>query len=423
MKKFLAFVLAGVLLLSLVACAPTDEQPPATNDDGGQIPEGDPVIVTPTSLKINGADISEYTIVYAYNPDRAEYAKYPTLVTQDTEYDKQTAENLAALIKTHFGATVSVVRDEDQAAGAKEIIIGNTNRGLVENTLSAFTSDKDYAVKENSGKVVICGKTYGATWHAAEDFIADVLKQNAVVANVNTGYSLKAKANMIVVGCIGDSITNGSASGSSTSITNTATRRKIVSYPAVLQRLEWKNMVVYNYGQGSRTMTENFVWADKEPGDHAWNKSIYYQPCMDNASNIDLALIMLGTNDANENRANSTGYVFGTSKYEKAFINSCKNIVEDLREKNPNVKVALLNCPYAPGHSFEFNMEMYIRKYQKKAAEQIGIPLLDVYSYTKNSMAVADFPDLCHPSDTGYTKLAKGINGLIKPIVDELLTK
>ena len=438
MKKAVSIVLVLVLLvLSLASCCipgANDDQDVdgGSNDagntdngntDNGDADDGEGEVIIPTSLKINSSDISEYTIIYAYNPDRDLYAKYSTLVTQDTEYDKQTAENLAALIKQHFGVTVPVKRDGEQIQGGKEIIIGSTDRGLVESVMNGFSSVKDYNVRETNGNIVICGASYGATWHAAEDFISDVLAQNSDTAKVGTGYKLAAKAKMLVVGCIGDSLTNGSASGSSSSITNTDTRRKIVSYPAVLQRLEWKDMVVYNYGQGSRTMTENFIWQDKEPGDHAWNKSIYYEPCMQNAANIDLALIMLGTNDANENRANLTGYAFGTSKYKNAFIQSCQNIVNDLRAKNPNMSVALLNCPEAPGHSFEMNMQLYIRTYQKAAAEKIGIPLLDMYSYTHENMTIADFPDNCHPSDAGYTKFAIGIDQLIKPIVDELLAK
>ena len=435
MKKLISFILVLVMALTLFAACDTADQPivdgapqNGTGDDTTTTPPADggeeepqPQKTIPTALKINGADISEYTIVYAYNPNRAEYAKYPTLVTQDTEYDKQTAENLAALIKTHFGATVGVVRDGEQSATAKEIIIGSTNRGLVEGTLGSFTSDKDYSIRENSGKIVICGKTYGATWHAAEDFITAALAQDAEVATIASGYNVRAKANMLVVGCIGDSLTNGSKPSGYTSSVSDSVRRDIVAYPAVLQRIAWKDMVVYNYGLGGRTMIENFVWTDGS-GNHGWTSCQYYQPCMQNAVNIDLALIMLGTNDSNRDRATAAGYNFGTSSYKNVFIASCKSIVDQLKVKNPNMRIALLNCPIA-FNAFESDMMTCIRPYQRSAAQQLGLDFLDMYTATMKNTTSSEYPDGLHPNDEGYTKYAIIINGLIDPIVKEMLGK
>ncbi len=421
MKKILAIILVLVLAMSIVACNDTVTPPVddgAGNTDNSGTP---PTDIVPTSLKIGGTDISEYTIIYAHNPQRATYQQYSTLVTQDTEYDKQTAENLAALIKTHFGATVSVARDEEKSAGAKEIIIGKTNRGLVDATLNTFTSVKDYCVRENSGKIVICGNSYGATWHAAEDFIASLLTQNAETATVDSGFFLNAKANMLVVGCIGDSLTNGSKPSGYTSSVSDGVRRDIVAYPAVLQRIAWKDMVVYNYGLGGRTMIENFVWTDGS-GNHGWTSCQYYRTCMNNAANIDLTLIMLGTNDSNRTRAEAAGYNFGTNSYKTTFINSCKKIVDELKSKNPDMRIALLNCPMSY-HSFEDDMLVFIRPYQKAAAQQLGLDLLDMYKATLNNTDSSDYPDGLHPDDKGYTTYAQLVHGLITPIVDEMLKK
>ncbi len=427
MKKIIALILVLILALSMVVSCNNTETPVAdgqggTTDDTTTPTEEEAQPIIPTSLKIKDADISEYTIVYAYNPQRATYQQYSSLVTQDTEYDKQTAENLAALIKTHFGATVEVIRDDERAAGEKEIIIGTTNRGLVDATLSTFSSVKDYCVRENGGKIVICGSSYGATWHAAEDFINGVLSQNTEVAKINSGYYLKAKANMLVVGCIGDSLTNGSKpSGYTTSSVPDSIRRDIVAYPAVLQRIAWKDMVVYNYGLGGRTMIENFVWTDGS-GNHGWTSCQYYQPCMENAVNIDLALIMLGTNDANRTRAEAAGYNFGTTSYKNTFIKGCEKIVNDLKAKNSNMRIALLNCPVAH-NDFETDMTYYIRPYQKAAARQLGLDYLDMYAETFNKTSSDDYPDKLHPKDEGYTKYAEIVNGLISPIVNEMLGK
>jgi lysophospholipase L1-like esterase len=378
-------------------------------------------VIVPTSLKINGTDISEYTIIYANNPMKAKYDRYKSLVTQDTEYDKQTAENLALLIKEKFGVTLSVKRDVDTTASAKEILIGTTNRGLTDATIDSFSSVKEYSARVNGTKLVLCGGSYGATWHAAEDFVANVLTQNAEVAEIKADYQLRAKADMLVVGCIGDSLTNGSKPSGYNSSVSDSDRRDIVSYPAVLQRMEWKDMVVYNYGLGGRTMIAPFVWTDGT-GDHAWTACQYYQPCMDNAKNIDLALIMLGTNDSNRTRAEAAGYNFGTSSYKKAFKAGCKSIVDQLKEKNADMKIALLNCPVSY-HSFEPDMTSYIRRYQKDIAPELGIELLDMYTATQKNTATTDYPDSLHPNDKGYTTYAVLINELIAPIVSELLGK
>ena len=391
------------------------------NSDVGDTDDGGDDKIIPTSLKINSSDISEYTIIYAYNPQRSTYAKYSSLVTQDTEYDKQTAENLAALIKQHFGVTVPVKRDGEQIQGGKEIIIGSTDRGLVDSVMNGFSSVKDYNVRETNGNIVICGASYGATWHAAEDFMSAILAQNKQTAKISSGYMLTAKANMLVVGCIGDSLTNGSKPSNYTSSVSDSIRRDIVSYPAVLQRLAWKDMVVYNYGLGGRTMIENFVWTDGS-GNHGWTSCQYYEPCMQNAPNIDLALLMLGTNDSNQTRAEAAGYNFGTTSYKNTFIAGCKSIVDQLRAKNPNMKIALLSCPVA-FNDFETNMMVYIRPYQKAAAQQLDLVYLDMYKATKENTSVSDYPDGLHPNDAGYTTYAELILGLVTPTVDAMLER
>ncbi len=413
-------MLALPLAFSLVACGDGEDTDTQTAEDSkDSVVEPD----VPASLTIGGADISEFKIIYAENPMKATYDKYSELVTQDTEYDKQSAERLAELIADTYGAELEVLKDTDTPKGEREINVGNTNRGLKATVNGSLVSDKDYIIKEANGSLAICGKTYGATWHAVEGFMAYCAESDTPAVSVASGFVKSGKADMLVVGCIGDSLTNGSSSEQGDAQGNiprsdSQLRREIVSYPAVLGRIMWKTMSVYNYGLGGRTMTENFVWADGS-GDHAWNVCQYYQPCMDNAANIDLALVMLGTNDASSYRMEQAGYRFG-SAYKEKFIESCGNIVNDLKAKNADVTVLLLNCPYAY-NEFESNMSRYIRKYQQSAAEQLGLDLVDVYSVTK-TMDNSYYPDSLHPSDKGYTMLAEGINKLIAPTVEKLLS-
>ncbi len=429
MKKLFALMLALILALSLVACNDAEE-PEAPVDETTPPAQEQPT--DPKTLKINGVDISEYRIVYAKNPDAYKYTMAKSIVTQDTEYDEQTAKNLAALIELHFGAKLSVVSDS-KTAKAKEIVIGNTKRGLDGDALTAFnsTNDKDICVQEKDGKLMIVGASYGATWQAAEKFIEQCLAVEGNTVNIESGYSYKTKADLLVVGCIGDSLTYGTKSTTNyTSKIGDDIRPDIVPYPAVLQRLAWKTMTVYNYGKGGRTMTENHMWDNTNDGtlntsqatDRAWIKTAEHTACMENAENFDLVLIMLGTNDANSGRALEAGFNFD-SNYEAAFINGCRNIVDELKAKNPDVRIALLNCPIAFRTDVENYARDYIRGYQSKAAQQLGLDLLDMYTFTKNNTTSADYPDSLHPKDEGYTKYAEGIYAMITPIANEMLAK
>jgi lysophospholipase L1-like esterase len=423
MKKLLAIIIAGILVISMVACSRVDEPagdttpPPATDET-----------VEPKTLKINGVDISEYKIVYAKNPDAYKYIRAKSLVTQDTEYDEQSAKHLAELIKEHFGVELEVVKDSKDATD-KEIIIGKTKRGLSGDAKTAYESSNDKAmcVLEKDGKLMIAGASYGATWHAVEEFIAKCVATEGNTVNIESGYSFKGDANIVVVGCIGDSLTFGTKpTPNYNSKIDDGIRADIVPYPAVLQRLAWKDMVVYNYGKGGRTMTEGYMWDDDNNGtldtDHAWIKTAEHTACMKNAENFDLVLMMLGTNDANSGRAKAAGFNFN-SAHETAFINSCQKIVNELKAKNPNVRIALLNCPIAFRADIEDYAAGYIRKYQEHAAQQLGLDLLDMYTFTKNNTTAADYPDNLHPKDEGYTKYAEGIYSMITPIVNELLAK
>ena len=176
MKKFFAFLLAALMIVSLVGCGQE------LDESTGESTTAESTTDKPeekATLLINGKDISEYKIVYSVNEKAAIYAKYPALVTEDPEYDKQTAERLAQEIKTAYGIDIPVLLASD--------------------------------------------------------------------------VKISGEANMLVVGCVGDSLTYGSIPGSYRSDVSTEDRQSIVPYPAVLQRLEWKNMVVYNYGHGGRT--------------------------------------------------------------------------------------------------------------------------------------------------------------------------
>ena len=225
------------------------------------------------TLTLGGVDISSYKIIYSENPLKAKYesSPYNKVVMQDTEYDRQTAENLAVLIERYFGVSLPVLKDTDTSTSTYEINVGNTNRGLKASVSSYLKGDKSYVIKESGGKLIICGASYGATWQAAEAFIEYCLSLGTDTVALSKNFVKSGEANMLIVGCIGDSLTKGSGSAQGNSQGNIDTqydsdRRNIASYPAALQRIAWKQMVVYNYGLGSRTMADNFMWDDANDG-------------------------------------------------------------------------------------------------------------------------------------------------------------
>ncbi len=444
MKRIISCLLAAIMLISLVGCSGASvAQNGAINFPFISIPEANKLSFSPLSttmaavelksLTIDGVDISNYKIVYSENPNKATYesSPYNKVVIQDTEYDKQTADNLAALIKTYFGATIPVVKDTDTAVSTYEINIGNTNRNLSSSVSSYLVTDKSYAIKETGGKLVICGTSYGATWQAAEAFVEYCLGLGTSSVAISKNFVKNGEANMLVVGCIGDSLTFGSGSSQGNSQGNlphpaqAADRKKHISYPAALQRIAWKQMVVYNYGEGGRTMTEEFWWDDNNDGvlenNHAWTACSQYAPCMAKASDFDLVFLMLGTNDANSGRAKAAGFNYEDGTFESKYIASCTKIVNQLKEKNSDVRVVMMNCPISYRTDVESYAQTYIRGWQTKAASKLGLELLDMYNFTKTALHADSFPDTLHPNDEGYTIFAKGVYSMANPIIEELL--
>ena len=426
MRRTVTLTLAILMLLLLVACNPastgnnevTTGGATTTESTTAGTPDADN---TPKKLLINGVDISNYKIVYPENPMAATYKKYPDLVTQDTEYDKQTAEALALKIKDIFGVELQVVKDTDVPAGTYEISVGETNREADKGSFSKLTGDKAYVVKlMKNGNLFLRGATFTATWKSVDEFIDNVMLSEGSEINLPADYMISGTANMLVVGCVGDSLTYGAEPSNSGSTVAAADRQSIVPYPMVLQRIEWKNMVVYNYGHSGRTMIENFMVPNE--GSRSYIDSSAYKRAMENAKNIDLMLIMLGTNDGNETRATQSNYVVSSTAFETKFIASCKNLVDNFRSKNADMNVVLLNAPNIYSDAYINNLNNYIRPYQKKAADQLGLTLLDMYTYTK-TIRPNYFPDKVHPKNEGYVKYAEGISTLLKSVVEGMLSE
>lgn len=348
------------------------------------------------SLKIAGAELSEYTIVYARNTYFKVLSGIRDQLKGDYDFDHLTAQRLAELIFDRFGVRLEVVQDTKQKeAGEREILIGKTNRKLHPETLG----NDDYTVSLNESRLVICGGAFGTTWHAI-DAIADWLDRQAEqgsTADFTAADSITGTYHLKTVACIGDSITYGA----------TSTNPQYLSFPANMQRILWHDYLITNYGHSGKTMRDDLQ--DSYMGTDTWKK------LMADETGYDLVLLMLGTNDSHRDQDWDSGD-------DTRFKRSCRILLNAVKEKNPNATFVMMNCPkyFDPNGKFA---SPHIRELQLEIAKELkaeGFPILfyDMYRFTEQEMGGALFPDNLHPADAGYVVMGKGVSQLVRAVME-----
>ena len=375
MKRFLSGFLACLLILcACVGC------------NFGQNTGGDDTVKAET-LTIAGTDISAYTIVYA--PAYAEefLAEFEEFLGEDYEHNKETAEELAALLSDTLGVTLPVVAQGDGTV-EHEILVG----------ASAGNEDVAYSVSVAEGSLIVTGGSDGAVYHAV-DAIKNAL-ENAPSKDLvwDEGEILSGKAPMRRIACIGDSLTEGSIGGHVT---------PELAYPAALQRMLWQDYVVYNYGLGGTTMMNSST--------NPYQSSGQYADCLADPVPYDLILVMLGTNDSK---------VVGdewTDEADEEYMECCEALFASLKTKSPNARFAFMNCPV------KFTTAGYGNAYmipvQKKAAEMLvdagyDITHYDMRAYTTEVLTSENFRDGLHPDYAGYVLIAEGVLELVYHLTD-----
>lgn len=286
-RNLLIGCLAGILSLSMLACSgselPRTTDPLQTTDEVAlpTAPEG------PVSLTIAGVPLEQYTVVYADHP----YGKSVRSLFTDYDFYKLIAEHIAEEIADQTGLTLQIARDTETEAGEYEILVGPTNRS--ESELFDRMSVYNYTCKVDGTKLVVGGgynatkltgnlKTsycYSSTYHAWDFVKAYIAKQQSESVNLDADFQLRGSRDIPTVACIGDSITEGYLS----------TDWNVNSYPAVLQRILWKDYLILNYGNSGKTMRDDLGGR--------YEGTTQYNAARRNASEFDIALIMLGTND------------------------------------------------------------------------------------------------------------------------------
>lgn len=398
---------------------------------------------------------------FTYDPETREkvHVEYLLGENRECEFDYESALRLQALIKELYGYELPVVKDTDANAESRyEILVGNTNRQATLNMigrqyletpqnlyLDEFVCDfnvnrhvetvekKDEAgevMKDEEGNViteqvvtyvkttqyVICGGSYGATWHAI-DQIENYLKNPPVdtpqpvsdsdsdspaplVVDIKNAGDLSGAYDFKAVACLGDSITRGSqsvpdanvfgtATGFAQSVAGSALSRYLelfLSYPANLQRMLWKDYLICNYGQGNCTMTDPKPdeFPDGGPyyyNDFGSNNNTKFALCLSYSNRedfeFDAVLIMLGTNDAGQHS--------GTHKWSSAlkdeYMDEAKNLIKQIKEGSPNAKFVMMNAPHRCDGDLALEKDTAMRKLQTATSQWLKNQGYDVYCY------------------------------------------
>jgi len=357
-----------------------------------------------TELKIGETPISDYTIVYAKSP----YEVYVKIAEKKPyfpvyDFDHETANRLADLIFEVTGVRLNVVQDTKSTEVANEILIGKTNRTLTGGLkLSDLTTD-DYVLNVVGSKLVICGGAFGTTWHALdylETLFADKLAQRETKYSFATDYSHSGTYHLTVIGCIGDSITQGTG----------ASDQSLFSYPAQMGRILWKDAIVHNFGDSGSSMRNDL---------DAYTNTQAYMNAVKAAASADIYTIMLGTNDTWQDTAP------WTDSDTELYNNSCLGILETLKKKNADLKFVLANCPayFGTASNIATPKTRQIQEALVPIVNDVGYPttFYDMYSVTKTMRLY--FPDQVHPNDMGHLKMAEAfaeyLQTLITPTTNE----
>lgn len=374
---------------SMKTAEPTREQPTdAVTEPATEEPKLE-------KLTVGGAELSEYTIVYARNSYYKVLSGIRDQLKGDYDFDHLTAQRLADLIYERFGVRMTVAQDTKTKAGEKEILIGKTNRKLHSETLGA----DDYTVSLTEGKLVVCGGAFGTTWHAIDAIEAWLAQkaQDGKTADFTAADSITGTYHLKTVACIGDSITYGA----------TSTDPQYLSFPANMQRILWHDYRITNYGHSGKTMRDDLQ--DSYMATETW------QRLLADRTGYDLVLLMLGTNDSHRDPD-------WDAEEDSRFKRSCKTLLKAVKEKNPNATFVMMNCPKYFDTNGKF-ASPHIRELQLETAKWLNaggfrILFYDMYSFTEKEMGASLFPDNLHPGDAGYVVMGKGVAQLVRAVTE-----
>ena len=389
-KKLLFCVFVCVCVLAcLVACADGETTTAHTTTTAAPLAQFE-------SLKIADNELSSYTIVYAESELKSAAAKNPKYYPV-WDYDKETAERLAALILRTTGVELNVVCDTEAAETEYEILIGKTNRAA--STANKPSKLSEYNIVVSDTKLVVYGGKCGTTWHAidyVEELFEKQLADGCGAYSFAGDFTYTGTFEFTYIGCIGDSITQGVkvSTGNHT-------------YSAQMERLLWKDVVVYNFGNSGKTMRDDLA--------HSYMKTNTFKQALLKAPIVDIFTVMLGTNDSNRDQ---TWTAADTAKFKQ----SCEMLFKTLKEKNNDMQFVIMNAPacFEERIDAKFGTET-VRDIQYELVAEMNekgykTSFFDMYSVTLPLAAY--YPDNLHPDDDGHAVMAQELAKAIQLLLD-----
>ena len=403
MKWILALTLVMACCLVFAACAKADEPPVASGSESESATQNE--APTQLNLTIDGKDIGEYKIVYAHSPLEQKISATGKTIGEDLaayllgentayDFDYQTAVRLQTLIKEKTGKTLELVKDTAGAASEYEILVGQTAGRDQTADLQVSMDFDTYKCELDGTRYVICGKEYGTTWHAVDEWeklLTKTLDSGKTDLDMKAVGKLSGDYTMKKVACIGDSITRGSqavyASGADVKSWGSATVRDIyyeeyLAYPCVAQRNLWKDYIVHNLGEGGARMSH---------GPNLWIDCEEYTECKSYSErgdfDYDLVLIMLGTNDAS---------VSGSSNWsaleKKQYTDAARNLMAKVKEGSPYAQFVMMNVPHRCDCSTPLATDAAARVAQFETVQTLvgegeNVRLYDMERFTKEHLS------------------------------------
>lgn len=394
LRGLLPFLLVSAMILPVAGCGFDKGK---TGESGSSAtaaataPEGTDNHAGASALTIGGRPLSDFTIVYAPTDSsfRRQTSRNNALAHgQENDFNKVTAERIQKELSRRFGVTLEINTDVSGKQGC-EILVGDTKREADD---AFVTADTDrYTVAMSGDSLCFIGGAYGTTYHSVDYFLS-YLDQAAGDTDIPAGFKLEGRHHLTVIGCIGDSITEGVGSSNSA----------VYSYPEAMNRILWKDCVVINYGVSGMTMRNDTNAAYMSTGK--------YSQALRNASNVDVFTIMLGTNDSRGDIVSAYGK--NQEQFEKGF----SDLLAALHKRGRSARFILMNCPvYYGNETFgaDYIVEWQSRLYEKYK-DRYDLSFFDMRTFSEENMPVGCFGDRLHPNDAGYVIMAEGVANMLK---------
>ena len=193
---------------------------------------------------------------------------------------------------------------------------------------------------------------------------------------------IPADGKKVKIACVGDSITSGYGAASP------ATQ----SYPAQLQKMLGDGYKVGNFGKGSAYALDADNKYNSKDASLSYRNTSEYK--MSLRYNADVVIIMLGSNDVR---------AMTCEEARDDLVEAIKGFAEEYAAL-PTVKaVYIAGCKFSPALP-----NGQIAELAKRAADELGIPYIDVYGQTYEYMSVHLHytSDRAHPTADGYKQIA-----------------